>query len=143
MLTGTMRQLPTVLRSTDRLPIETLSIVAYGAAGLVGTTVHFAVLFATVGFAGPVLASTLGALCGCVVNYFLARHVVFANAQAREGSFRRFVTVAVIGVAINAAVIRVLVDAAPLALYQAIASASVFLIGYTLNRYWTFHACKD
>ncbi len=115
------------------------SLLLYGGAGAVGTAVHFAVLFATLNFVGPVPASTLGAIAGCIVNYFLARHVVFSLSKPRNGAFARFVTVAVFGIAVNAVVITTLLGVLPIVLNQAVASAMVLLLGYSLNKWWTFN----
>ena len=111
----------------------------YGGAGFVGTAFHFAVLFATLGFIGPVLASTLGAIVGCIVNYFLAKQFVFASTEPYRRSFPRFVTVAIIGIAVNAAVIKAFVGVLPIVINQTIASGIVLLLGYSLNRCWTFN----
>ncbi|MDH3265436.1 MAG: GtrA family protein [Gammaproteobacteria bacterium] len=114
------------------------SLLMYGGAGAIGTAAHFAVLFATLQFMDPVPASTLGAIVGCVINYFLARRFVFASTASCGRSFPRFVTVAIIGIAFNAVVIGALVDVLPIALNQAVASGLVLLLGYFLNRTWTF-----
>ena len=117
---------------------ESKTLTIYGGAGAIGTAVHFTVLFATLGLAGPVLASTLGAIAGCVVNYFLARQFVFESREPCKSSFPRFVTVAICGIAVNAVVIKAFVGVLPIAINQAIASAIVLLLGYSLNKRWTF-----
>ena len=111
----------------------------YGGAGAVGTAFHFGVLFATLSLMGPVLASTLGAIVGCIVNYILARQIVFASTESYRQSFPRFVTVAIIGIAVNAAVIEAFVGVLPIVINQTIASGIVLLLGYSLNRCWTFN----
>ena len=115
------------------------TFLLYGGAGAVGTAFHFGVLFATLSFMGPVLASTLGAIVGCIVNYILARRFVFASTESYRQSFPRFVTVAVVGIAVNAAVIKAFVGVLPIVINQAIASGTVLLLGYSLNRCWTFN----
>ena len=114
------------------------TFVLYGGAGAIGTAVHFVVLFLALGFARPVLASTLGAIAGCIVNYFLARHFVFASTQPYSRSFPRFVTVAGFGIAVNAVVIQTFVDVLPIAFNQLVASGTVLLLGFVLNKRWTF-----
>ena len=49
----------------------------YAGIGIIGTTAHFAVLFLMVGLTTPVVASTLGAITGCVTNFRLSRSYVF------------------------------------------------------------------
>ena len=123
----------------DGLLTQSKTLVYYSAAGAVGTAVHFAVLFAALDFAGPVPASTLGAIAGCIVNYFLARKFVFSSTQACKRSFPRFVSVAIFGIAVNAIVIKTFVGVLPIAISQTIASGIVLLLGYSLNRLWTFN----
>ena len=112
--------------------------VMYGGAGAVGTAAHFMVLFATLHLLGPVAASTLGAIVGCVINYFLARQYVFASTTSCARSLPRFASVAIVGIAINAMIINAFVGVLPIALSQVVASGTVLLLGYTLNKRWTF-----
>ena len=128
-----------ILRDARRSRLGQLTL--YGAAGAIGTAFHFAVLFATVHVLGPVLASTLGAVLGCVVNYVLSRQLVFASSASCARSFPRFVGVAILGIAVNAAVIAAFVETLPLVLNQAFASGTVLVLGYALNNRWTFNDC--
>jgi len=116
-------------------------LMLYGAAGAIGTACHFVVLFVTVHLIGPVLASTLGAVIGCIVNYALARQLVFASTDSYTRTFPRFASVAILGIAVNASIIMAFVDTLPLVLNQALASATVLLVGYALNNRWTFNEC--
>jgi putative flippase GtrA len=119
------------------------TLVLYGGAGAIGTAVHFMVLFATLGIAEPVLASTLGAISGGIVNYFLARQFVFSSTASHASSAPKFLTVAVFGIAINAVVIKTFVGVLPIAINQALASGTVLLVGFSLNRIWTFDDHRD
>ncbi len=112
--------------------------VMYGGAGAVGTAAHFMVLFATLRLVGPVAASTLGAIVGCIINYFLAHQYVFASTTSCARSLPRFASVAIFGIAINAMIINAFVGVLPIALSQVVASGTVLLLGYTLNKRWTF-----
>jgi putative flippase GtrA len=42
-------------------------------------------------------------------------------------------------VAVNALVVRMLLDTLPIALNQAVASMTVLFVGYALNKRWTFN----
>ena len=128
-----------ILRDARRSRSGQLAL--YGAAGAVGTACHFAVLLVTVHVLGPVLASTLGAILGCIVNYVLSRQLVFASTTSYARSFPRFVSVAILGIAVNAAIMAAFVDTLPLLLSQALATSTVLLLGYTLNNRWTFDEC--
>ena len=121
---------------TDLRPLLT-----YVAAGAVGTAVHFTVLFMTLNSTGPVPASTLGAIAGCIVNYFLARNFVFGSSVPCNRSFPRFITVATFGIVVNATVIKTFVGVLPIAVNQVVASGVVLLLGYSLNKMWTFNDC--
>ena len=114
------------------------TLVLYGGAGAVGTAAHFMVLFATLRLLGPVAASTLGAIVGCIINFFLARQYVFASTTSCARSLPRFASVAIFGIAINAMIINAFVGILPIALSQVVASGTVLLLGYTLNKRWTF-----
>ena len=117
---------------------ETRTLVLYGGAGAIGTAVHFAVLFAALPLAGPVIASTAGAILGCLVNFALSRDLVFASRAPYRRSLPRFVCVATLGVVVNALLMAALAGVLAVVLSQAIASITVLLLGYTLNSRWTF-----
>lgn len=117
---------------------ESRSLLLYAGAGTLGTAIHFTVLFVALNFVAPVPASTLGAICGCITNYFLAQHFVFSECKPGRGTFVRFVAVAIFGIAVNAAIISTLIDLLPIALNQAVASGLVLVMGYSLNKSWSF-----
>ena len=123
-------------RTAESALALTQTFVLYGGAGAIGTAVHFVVLFLALGFARPVLASTLGAIAGCIINYLLARHLVFAAGDSR--SFPKFVTVAGCTVIVNAILMQSLVPVFPLLGAQIIATATAFILGFGLNKSWTF-----
>lgn len=114
-------------------------LILYGGAGAIGTATHFAVLFATLGLVGPVAASTMGAVVGCLINYTLSRQFIFVSGVKCARSLPRFISVALLGITINATIIRTLVDVLPIAVNQAIASGTVLLLGFSLNKRWTFN----
>ncbi len=114
-------------------------LVMYGGTGALGTIAHFVVLFTVLRSVGPVVASTMGAIVGCIVNFFLARKYVFASTTSCAYSFPRFVIVAAFGIALNAMIVNAFVGVLPIALNQAVASATVLLLGFALNKSWTFN----
>ena len=124
--------------SYDALVYWGKTLVLYGGAGAIGTAAHFAVLFAALGLVDPVVASTMGAIVGCVINFFLARQYVFASTASCSHSFPRFASVATFGVALNAVIISTFVDVLPVVLNQAVASGAVLLLGFVFNKRWTF-----
>jgi putative flippase GtrA len=115
------------------------SFLRYAGAGLIGTAAHFIVLFAALNLVGPVVASSFGAIVGCIINYALSREFVFFSTTAMQSSFPRFATVALLGIVINALLIGVLVGTLPVAFSQVIASGTVLSFGYVANKNWSFN----
>lgn len=138
-----MLQSQTIMVCYDKVLTRPESLIRYGLAGATGTSAHFAVLFATISIATPIIASTLGAIVGCIVNYYLARQFVFASTVPGNRALPRFVGVAAFGVAVNAAIIQTFVNFLPVGISQIIASATVFIVGFILNKLWTFNERKD
>ena len=114
------------------------SVVMYATAGAFGTGAHFAVLMLLAPLTGPLVATTIGAACGALTNYALARRFVFESKARNAQTMPRFMLVALLGLAINGAVMASLIGVLPLLASQAGASAVVLLVGYAVNRYWTF-----
>jgi putative flippase GtrA len=114
----------------------------YGGAGAVGTAAHFATLAALVQFAGagPVGASTVGAIVGAVINYALNYRFTFASRRAHHVALPRFGAISVAGIVLNAAVLSaVLRFVEPHYLVaQVIATGTVLIVGFLANRKWTF-----
>ena len=113
----------------------------YATAGAVGTLVQYAtlVLLVQTQSAGAVVASTLGAIAGALVNYTLNHRFTFASRRPHGQALPRFAAVAVAGIALNALVVAMLVNAgAHYLVAQVAATAAVLLAGYLANRAWTF-----
>jgi putative flippase GtrA len=123
-------------------PLPATQFLRYAGAGAIGTGLHYAVLIALVQLAraGPVLASTAGAVCGALVNYALNHRFTFASDKSHGRALPRFALVAAGGVALNAIVMAaVLALAGPHYLVaQVIATAAVLAAGFLANRAWTF-----
>ena len=113
----------------------------FALVGLVGTAAHFLILHISVTEAGlsPVVASSIGALAGALLNYLLNRRFTFKSAQTHFVALPKFALVAALGLIINALLIHALsfFDLHYFAA-QAFASLVVLLIGFSINRFWTF-----
>jgi putative flippase GtrA len=122
--------------------VHPIRFVRYAMFGGVGTAAHFAVLVLLVqgASAGPVLASTAGAVVGLAVNYALNHRFTFASERRHAQAFPRFAAVAVAGMAVNAALIAALVHGAGThyVLAQVCATLAVLVLTYLGNRAWTF-----
>jgi putative flippase GtrA len=124
------------------VPYFAAQFVRYAGAGAIGTAVHFAVLIALVQFAAidAVVASTAGALAGALVNYVLNYRFTFASRRAHRLALPRFGVVSVAGIALNAAVIVVVLPYVQpyYVIAQMSATAVVLCAGFLVNRTWTF-----
>lgn len=127
-------------RSTLNVGIIDLSrsVMMYAMAGAVGTSMHFIVLIILEPLSGPIVATTIGATCGALTNFVLARRYVFQSNTRAAQTLPRFIIVALIGLIINAATMALLIPVLPLLISQMFASSLVLLTGFTINRFWTF-----
>jgi dolichyl-phosphate beta-glucosyltransferase len=118
--------------------------VRYVGVGGLGTLVHYAVLTALVELmrVAPAQATVAGALAGAGVNYFLNYHFTFASAASHARTLPRFLTVAGLGVVANAYGMRFLTEALGMhyLLAQLGCTLLVLVLGFVLNRLWTFGA---
>ena len=114
----------------------------YSGAGAVGTACQYAVLVVLVQLAGlgAVVASTIGAIVGALVNYCLNHRYTFASSKAHGAALPRFAAVSIVGIALNALVVAaVLAYVAPHYLVAQVAATAVVLVaGFLVNRAWTF-----
>ena len=117
------------------------TFITFGAVGLVGTVVHYATLVALVEGATvpPTWATVVGAIVGAAVNYILNYRVTFRSTAAHRVSLLRFACVALLGVVVSAALVA-MAEALGVAylLGQIVATGVVLVLGFALNRYWTF-----
>jgi putative flippase GtrA len=114
----------------------------YAGAGAVGTALHYAVLIVLVqlAHAGPIAASTTGAIAGALVNYALNYRYTFASGNPHGRALPRFALVAIAGVALNALVLAAMLAlaGAHYLVAQVVATGAVLGAGYLANRAWTF-----
>lgn len=111
----------------------------YTGIGIIGTVMHFLLLYLLIGPMGAVAASTMGAIAGCVVNFLLARTYVFSERQAQIFAFPKFATVAIGGIALNASMMSSLTLISPVFISQMVSTGTVFLFGFLLNNFWSFY----
>ncbi|RJP70516.1 MAG: GtrA family protein [Comamonadaceae bacterium] len=114
----------------------------FAGAGAVGTTAHYLVLvvlvsgFGLAAVAGSVAGSIVGALINYLINYFWT----FGSRHGHRHAFPRFMAVAAVGLAVNAATMALLTEvlAVHYLIAQLMATAVVLLMGFFLNANWTF-----
>ena len=114
------------------------TVMRFAGVGSIGTSLHFAVLYVLVGVMSPVIASTLGATAGCLLNYTLSRKLVFQDRKDLLFPLPKFVAVAALNIGLNAALMWALIPHAPVFVSQLLATGTVFLSGYTINSLWSF-----
>jgi putative flippase GtrA len=128
------------------LRLVTSPVVRYAGAGAVGTLVHFATVTAEVELAHvqPTWATVQGSFLGAVVNYVLNYYLTFASRASHLRTFPRFFAVAAFSAALNFAGMWLLVDRMHVYYLaaQVFCTLGVLLVGYTLNKAWTFASSR-
>jgi putative flippase GtrA len=86
------------------------------------------------------MASTLGAVGGALVNYGLNHRFTFASGRSHATALPRFAAIAAVGIAVNGAVMALLLGpfGAHYVVAQVVATGAVLVVGFLANRTWTF-----
>ncbi len=126
-----------------RRPANWVQLVKFGLVGASGYVVNLLVFAILTELAGlHHLAAAVGAFCVAVSNNFAwNRHWTFAAGHGHAGfQAARFLTVSVVGLGFNLALLELLVSAAELAELpaQAIAVALTMPVNFIGNKLWTF-----
>jgi len=118
------------------------SLLRYAGAGLVGTSFHYLVLYLLVISTSTslVVASSGGAIVGAGINYLLAYGFVFSSQARHVRSLPKFALVTTSGWLVNGMVLALGAPVSGAVIGQLLATASVFLWGYSLNKRWSFCA---
>lgn len=108
----------------------------YIVTGAAGTAVHFALLLLLAHAFGALLASTIGATAGAVVNYLLLKGWVFSDRTARPINY---VAMCLLSIAFNmllmAAVSSFGVGALPAQIFS---SGLVMIVNFAVSQKWVF-----
>jgi putative flippase GtrA len=116
--------------------------IRYSLVGAAGTAVQYVILVWLVQSATmpAIAASTVGAIAGAVVNYYLNRRWTFGSTRAHEQALPRFAAIALAGIALNAIVMTGMLayPGAHYLLAQVVATGVVLVAGFVANRTWTF-----
>jgi len=117
--------------------------LSYAAVGAAATSVHYLILVTCVEAVHlrAAVASTIGALAGALSAYVGNRRYVFATSvQPHKTALRRFLSVALLGVCVNASVLWVGVDVFKVYYLpvQLLATGITLSLTYGLNTVWTF-----
>lgn len=128
----------------NRYPTGYIStrFVRYCGAGLVGTTVHFLILYwlVTQHQFNPVVASVFGFTSGAVINFSLNAYLVFKKSDNVILRAPRFFTVALMGAVLNTVMMHIGTNLFLIhfLIAQCVTTSVVTYAGYALNKIWTF-----
>lgn len=127
-------------RGADALLLR--QFLSFTAVGAVGTTAHYATLIALVQVfhAHAVLSSAAGFTVGALVNYSLNYRLTFRSTKLHHDSMPKFFIVAIVGLALNTAIMALLVEVLGFhyLVAQVLATLTVLAWTFTANRLWTF-----
>jgi putative flippase GtrA len=114
--------------------------------GICATTIQYVVLMALVELVHvrAVIASTAGFVIAATVNYALNRRFTFESNAKHATAVPKFLIVALLGVAMNAAVVGWFETYTTIhyLLAQACATLIVLLWNFTVNALWTFKPAR-
>ena len=113
----------------------------FAAMGALGTGVHYAILIVLVSFFNhpATLSAMMGATAGALTNYFLNYHFTFASDRRHREALPRFMTMAVLGVAMNGLIVEALTHyQLNYLVAQIIATLAILSINFMVSRIWIF-----
>jgi putative flippase GtrA len=113
----------------------------YTFAGGLGTIGHYVTMVALVEAVRvpPSLAAVAGAALGAALNYIVNYHMTFGSRAKHRRTLPRFVLVALLGIAISGLGVRgATAVGIHYVLAQVVCTIMVLVVGFILNRSWTF-----
>jgi putative flippase GtrA len=123
---------------TNPIP-QFIQFVLVGCAAAVG---HYGTLIILSEWAGvsPVPASGTGFVIGAAISYALNYQFVFRSDKNHAPTAAKFLTVAIIGLAFNSAIMALLTGGAGFHYLPAQLTATIMVMvwSYLGNRFWTF-----
>ena len=119
----------------------------FAGVGIIGTAAHYVTLIFLVQLinANAVLASSIGAIMGAIVNYFLNYHFTFQSSKRHHEALTKFFAVATVGFFLNGILMTALTISLEIyyLLAQVITTGLVLVWNFTGNRYWTFRTPRS
>jgi putative flippase GtrA len=119
-------------------------LASFASIGALATAIQYLILVAGVqlAHASPVAASTLGFFISALANYALNRRYTFGSRKPHAEAAAKFLTVAVIGLGLNAVLLAAATEVLGLnyLVGQVLATLGVLIWNYSANAGWTFAA---
>ncbi len=135
------RRYPLRRRWNNQIWPLTEPFIRYVMVGGLGTLIHYATLTSLVELlaVSATWAAGIGATVGAVVNYFFNYHFTFTSQASHRSTLPKFMVVAVAGVWLSSIGVN---GGVRIGVHYLLAQFSctllVLLLGYVLNRCWTF-----
>jgi len=118
------------------------NVPRFFVAGALATSVHYTILFGLYNFldVALVLATSVGALCGAIVNYLINYFYTFDSQRRHVSALSVFFMVAGTGMLINALIVAIVFHslALPALVAQITATTMTFAWNYQAHQHWTF-----
>jgi 4-amino-4-deoxy-L-arabinose transferase-like glycosyltransferase len=117
-----------------------VKFISFSLVGVIGTLVHYSILYALVESYGfnPVWASGWGALAGLIINYVLNYSLTFKSQQSHVQTFPKFALIASFGLCLNMALMALLTHHLYYLYAQVVTTGVVLIWNFFANSFWTF-----
>jgi len=129
-----------MLEILGKLPLG--QFFKYAAVGLIGTAVHYTVLWGLVEYRhlDSVYGSVIGFVAGAFTNYVANYHLTFKSRKNHQVALPQFFSVAVVGLFVNTFVVALGTRwlGWHYLLSQLLATGFVLVLTFLGNKYWTF-----
>lgn len=121
--------------------------VKYSAVGLIGTSVHYLLLWILVewGHLSSVEGTVCGFVAGAITNYFANYFLTFKSRKSHRVALPQFLSIAIAGLVVNTLVMAAGIHWLNLhyLVIQMFATGLVLIVTFLGNKYWTFSQTKE
>ena len=128
-----------------QVPRLTARFIQFSLTVSIGALAHYTILIVLVNFfgQGAVSASSVGAVVGALINYWLNYHLVFRSDSRHTETLPKYLLVSTTGFFVNLLMMYLLVELISLHYFiaQIITTLIVLLTIFVLNNNWTFRSC--
>jgi len=140
------RKYPMPGRARGLLGLLFAPFVHYVGVGGIGTALHYLTLTLLVELRllRPTIATVVGAAVGAMANYALNYYLTFASKEKHSRTLPRFLVIALLSAFLSGAGMWVLTGKlhAHYLLAQILCTVVILVVGFVLNKTWTFGSSK-